>query len=177
MSDAALAFGISGTALSVLSLGWQFYSFRLSGARPHLTPVIAANYGSGAFGIDATEDARPTLLAIEEQLNADPADRIIGVTVVNKGRSDLRVTRWELRVMPAGARHFLRTAPGSPAIPCTIEPGGEETFFTPAEAVRAAAMLARAYGSRQRLVMTITSGGRTYESAPIYTPMLTNGDD
>ncbi|MFN3003021.1 hypothetical protein [Mycolicibacterium wolinskyi] len=177
MTVAALVLGIVGTVLAALSLGWNVAQYLLSGARPRLVPVIGAHYGGGAFPVDATVDARPTLLALEAQFDADPDDRIVGVRVVNRGRADLRVTGWDFRVLPAGPRQFPALAPGSPAIPCTIPPGGEETFFTSAATVRAAAVVTQAVDGRsQRLVATITSGGRTYESAPIYTPMLTDLD-
>lgn len=168
MDVAGLVLGIIGTVLAAASVGWNVAQYLLSGARPKLTPIIGANYGAGAFRVDATKDARPTLLALEAQLEANAQDRILGVTVVNRGRADLRVTGWEFRVRPAGARHFPAAVPGSPAIPCTIPPGGEETFFTSAATVcPATAAVQAAAGRSQRLVAMITSGGCSYESKPI----------
>jgi hypothetical protein len=177
MTVAAFILGIIGTVLATASLGWQVWSFRLQGARPKLTPVIGTDYGGGALPIDATADVRPSLLALEAQLDADPSDRIVGVTVVNKGRADLSVTRWSFRALPAGTVFLPPEVPGCPSVPCTIPPGGEETFFTALNRVRfvAAASEAVGGGRPQRVVVTVTSGGHTYTSEPIYTPMLADG--
>jgi hypothetical protein len=145
MTVAALVLGIIGTVLAAGSAVWNIAQYLLSGARPKLTPIIGTDYGGSTVPFDATSDVRPTLLQLEGQHDVDAADRIIGVTVVNKGRADLCVTRWSLRVLPV-TRSSLRvlpvtrwmfralpvgpvfippTDPGCPDLPCTIPPGGE----------------------------------------------------
>lgn len=172
MDVAALVLGIIGTVLAAGSAGWNVAQYLLSGARPSLTPVVGTDYGGGALNIDATSDVRPTLRALEAQLDADPADRIVGVTVVNKGRADLRVTRWSFLV--AGKTFLPPPDPRCPDLPCTIPPGGEETFFTALNRVRFVAVNDAVDGGRPpRVVATVTSGGQTRTSRPFSTPMIT----
>ena len=155
MDVAGLVLGIIGTMLAAGSAGWNVAQYLLSGSRPKLTPIIGTDYGGGALPIDATADVRPVLLALEAQLEADPADRIVGVTVVNKGRADLRVTRWSFRGLPAGT-----------------------VFLPPAlHRVRLVAAASEGVGGGrpQRVVATVTSSGRTRTSKPFFMPMLTEG--
>lgn len=195
MTAAAFVLGVIGTALAAASPGWNVAQYLLTGARPKLAPIIGPNYGGGAFVVDATTDARPFLRSVEASIAADPADRIIGVTVVNKGRVDVCATRWSFRVLPrrslrvlpltrwmfralpAGPEFLPPTDPGCPDLPCTIPPGGAETFVTKLDRVRVVAAFSDAIGGgrRQKIVATVTSGGRMRISKPFYMPTLTDG--
>jgi len=178
MDVAALVLGIIGTVFAALSLGWNVAQYLLTGARPKLVPVIGMTGGRDGLMIDAVDDAWPTLLALESQLDTDPADRVVGVTVVNKGRAALHVANWGISVLPSGARHLPAPAHGSPAVPCTIPPGGQETLFTSAASVQIAAAATQAGAGRpQRVVATVTAGGRTRTSKPFQLPIPpTDGD-
>lgn len=176
MTTAALILGITGTTLSVLSLGWNVVQYRLNGARPELKPVVGLTGGRDGLMIEAVQGVWPTLLSLESQLHTDPADRVVGVTVVNKGRAALQVTDWEICVLPLGARQFTGQAHGSATMPCTIPPGGKETFFTLAAPVQIAAAAAQARTGRpQHVVAKITTGGRTITSKPINMPTVDGG--
>lgn len=176
MTVAALVLGIIGTVLAASSLGWNVAQYLLTGARPKLKPVIGVTGGRDGLMIDAVVDAWPTLLALESQLDTDPADRVIGVTVVNTGRASLHVADWGISVLPSGARQFTAPAHGSPAVPCTIPPGGQETFFTSAASVQYAAAEVQARAGRpQRVVATVTTGGRTRTSKPFCLPAASDG--
>jgi hypothetical protein len=176
---AAFVLGIIGAVLATGSLGWNIASFVLQGARPKLTPVVGPNYGGGAFPIDATKDVRPFLRSVEAQLKADAAERIIGVTVVNKGRADLRVTGWAFRGLPAGTVFLPPEVAGCPSVPCSIPPGDEQTFFTTLGRIRLVTAFNEAVGGGrpQRLVVTVTSGGKTCTSKPFFMPSITGDDD
>ena len=175
MTVAAFILGIAGTVLAALSLGWQVLSFRLQGPRPKVSPVVGLYYGGGLLANDATRDARPFLRAIAEQLPPDVGQLVVGINVVNTGRAPLHVAGWALRSEPMGALYLPGDGPiGCPAIPCDVPPGAEQNFFTTVDSIRGLASIAEAVdGDRQRLIATVTSGGRTYVSEPIFTPMLT----
>lgn len=177
MDVAGLVLGIIGTVLATGTVVWEVAQYLLSGARPKLRPIIGTDYGGSTVPLDAASDVRPTLRQFEAQLDADPADRILGVTVVNKGRADLVVTSWSFRSEPTGAVFLPPTDPGCPELPCTIPPGGDATLFTKLDRVRflAAAGEAVGGGRRQRIVATVTSGGRTRTTRPFSMSMLTDG--
>lgn len=198
MNVAAFVLGVLGTALAATSLGWNVAEYLLTGARMKLEPIIG--HGGATLVLDATTDMRPTLQQLEAQLHdADPADRIIGVTVINKGRIDLCITRWSFRVLPvnrwwsprryAVTRWMFRivpkgpdflppTDPGCPELPCTIPPGGTATFLTRLERVWLVTTSIDNVSDprRLRVVATATSGGRTRTSKPFFKPMLTDRD-
>ncbi len=193
---ASLVLGIVGTVLAAGSLGWNVAQYLLTGARMTLAPIVGIGGGS-TVPLDATTDMRPTLQQFETQLNTDAADRIIGVTVVNKGRVDLCVTRWSFRVLPiarwwsprryavtlwmfrsvpVGPDFLPPTDPGCPALPCTIPPGGAETFLTKLDRVWLVTTSIDKVSDprRLRVVATATSGGRTRASKSFFKPMLTD---
>lgn len=178
MDVAALVLGITGTLLAALSLGWNITQYRLSGARPELTPIIGADCGGGTLPIEATADVQSALAAIEAESETDPADRILGVTITNKGRADLVITRWSFRSEPTGAEFLPPTDPGCPELPCTIPPGGALTLFTKLARIRFLVATGDILGGgrEQSIVATVTSGVRTLTSKPFYSPMLSDGE-
>ncbi|BBZ22913.1 hypothetical protein MHIB_13310 [Mycolicibacter hiberniae] len=177
MTVAALVLGIIGTVLAAASLGWNVAQYLLSGARPKLRPIVGTDYGGSTVPFEATTDVRPNLGQLETQLDSDPRDRVLGVTVVNKGRADLVITRWSFRSEPSGAEFQPPADPGCPHLPCTVPPGGETTLFTKLDRVRFLVAAGEVVGGRrpQRVVATVTSGGRTRTSKPFFTLMLTEG--
>lgn len=175
MTVAAFVLGIVGTVLAAASLGWQVLSFMLQGARPQLTPVIGMSTAGGIVTNDATRDIRDALRAVAAQLSLGPL--VIGVKVVNAGRAPFHVATWELRADPHGALFkFLDDPIGSPAVPCDIPPGAQETFFMRLDGARVLASGCEEIdGKPQRIVVTVSSGGRTYVSKPVEPVNLTLG--
>lgn len=167
MTVAAFVLGVLGFGVGVASLTWQVYTFLIQGARPRLTPVIGLHYERGLITNDASDDAREALLAHVAQF--PPGQLVIGVRVVNAGRAPFHVARWAMRSDPAGTLFVPVDDPiGCPAIPCDIPAGAEETFFTGLINIRGLASISEAVNSdRQRLVATVSSGGRTYVSKPV----------
>jgi hypothetical protein len=164
---AAFILAIVGTVLAAGSLGWQVLSFLLQGARPKLTPIVGFRTPGGIVTNVATRDVRAAVRAAAEQLTAGAP--IVGVKVVNAGRASFHVAKWEIRADPNGASFsFLDDPIGSPAVPCDIPAGAEETFFMHLDGARnLAAGCEGIDGKPQRIVVTVFSGGRTYVSAPI----------
>jgi len=175
MTVAAFVLAVLGFGVGVSSLTWQVYTFLMQGARPKLTPVIGLHYGSGLVTNDATRDVRQSIRSAAEQL--PPGALIIGVKIVNAGRAPFHVAGWALRSDPAGTSFVPVDNPiGCPAVPHDVPPGAETIFFTGLDNVRGLTSISeRIDGRPQRLVVTVTSGGRTYVSKPIFTPMLSEG--
>jgi hypothetical protein len=174
VTAAALVLGITGTVLAALSLGWQVWSFRLQGARPKLMPVIGVHHGDGMYLSDATDDVHQLLDAIAAQY--PDGTRMVGVQVVNAGRTPFHVAGWSMRVEPAGALYLPGDPPiGCPDLPCDIPAGATETFFTALDNIHVLQLVGEVNRRPQRLVATVTGGGRTFTSKPINMPMLTDG--
>lgn len=175
MTIAAFILSVLGFGVGVASLTWQVYTFLMQGARPELTPVIGIHYGHGYVTNDATRDVRESLRSAAAQLPRGLL--IIGVKVVNAGRAPFHVARWALRSDPAGTSFVSVEIPiGCPEVPYDIAPGAEAIFFTDLDKVRGLTAASAAIDGRpQRLVATVTSGGRTFTSKPIHTPMLIEG--
>ena len=81
---------------------------------------------------------------------------------------------WELRADPQGAKFKVLDDPiGSPAVPCDIPAGAAKTFFMHLDGARALASGCEAIdGTPQRIVVTVSSGGRTYVSKAIEPVLL-----
>jgi hypothetical protein len=172
---AAFVLSIVGTVLAAGSLGWQVLSFLLQGARPKLTPIVGMLAGDGVVVNDATRDVREEMGAVAKHLGQGPP--IIGVKVVNAGRAPFHVAGWALRADPNGAKFAVfDDAVGSTEVPCDISAGAEETFFMHLDSARALASGCEGIdGKPQQIVVTVSSGGRTYVSAPIEASNLSIG--
>lgn len=174
---AAFVLGILGFGVGVSSLTWQVYTFLMQGARPKLTPVIGmlTGDGTGILTNDATRDIRPSLASAAKQLQPGPL--IVGVKVVNAGRASFHVAGWNIRADPGGTSfNVLGEQIGSPEVPCDIPAGAERTFFMFLDAATNLKSGAdRIEGTPQRIVATVSSGGRTFVSKPIVSVNLQIG--
>ena len=107
------------------------------GARPKLTPIVGIRTAGGLASNDATRDVRESLASAANQL--PPGPLVVGVKVVNAGRSPFHVAEWALRSDPSKTSFQQFDNPlGSPAVPCDIAPGASEIFFTELNAPRRA---------------------------------------
>jgi hypothetical protein len=89
--------------------------------------------------------------------------------VVNAGRAPFHVAGWALRSDPSRTSLTQFNAlPGSGAVPCGIPPGGSEIFYTALNDAYVLAAAAKTIdGQPQHVVVTVESGGRTYETARV----------
>lgn len=167
MTVAAFVLAVLGFGIGVASLTWQVYTFLMQGARPKLTPIIGMLTPPGMVTTDATRDIRASLVSAAKQLR--PGPRIVGVKVVNAGRAPFHVAGWAIRADPGGASfNVVGEQIGSPEVPCDIPSGAERTFFMYLDAATNLKSGAdRIEGTPQRIVATVSSGGRTYISKPI----------
>lgn len=168
MTVAAFVLGIIGTVLAAASLGWQVLSFLLQGARPKLTPIVGFLTTDGIVTNVATRDVRAAVRAAAEQLTP-VGPPIVGVEVVNAGWASFHVAEWQIRANPNGASFSVLGDPiGSPAVPCDIPAGARKTFFMHLDGARNLALGCEGIdGKPQRIVVTVSSGGRTYVSDPV----------
>jgi hypothetical protein len=176
MTIAAFVLSIVGTVLAAGSLGWQVLSFLLQGARPKLTPIVGFLTVDGIVTNVATRDVCAAIRAAAEQLTlAGPP--IVGVRVVNAGRAPFHVADWQIRADPNGASFTVLADPiGSPAVPCDIPAGAQKTFFMHLDGARnLASGCEDISGKPQQIVVTVSSGGRTYVSDPVESANLTIG--
>lgn len=100
----------------------------------------------------------PLVLGGRQVLPLLAADR-----VVIAGRAPLHVAKWALRADPSSAAfQVVGEQIGSPPMPCDISPGAEQIFFMYLDgAVNLRRSLESVEDGPQRIVATVSSGGRT----------------
>ncbi|WP_205874516.1 hypothetical protein [Mycobacterium camsae] len=170
MSVAGFVLGLVATVLAVISLGWQLAAYRQQRPRPRLKPVIGRLTTDGLVTNDASCDVRESLAAVADQLEDIPL--IIGVRVVNAGRAPFQVAGWAIRTDPDGTSLVPVEKPiAGDDVPCEIPPQGSAVFLTEfRHAQRFATAAQNAAGSEDpspRIVLTVSSGARTYRTKPI----------
>lgn len=124
MTVAAFVLGIIGAVTGALSIGWSVAQFVLTGARPNLTPVVCILSGGKLYAMPATKDVRQDLQGSLANLGGKV---VVGVEVVNAGRSPFHVTGWAWRTDPAGIS-AMDKGPQGPRPPHEIAPGASQTF-------------------------------------------------
>jgi hypothetical protein len=163
---AAFILAIIGTVTGAASLTWNIISFSLQGPRPELTPIVGIRSAGGLASVDARRDVRESLASAARQLGSGTL--VIGVKVVNSGRAPFHVAGWALRSDPsATSLTQFDEMLGSPTVSRDIPPGGSETFFTALNNAYALAAGTAIDGQLQRVVVTVSSGGRTYVTEPV----------
>jgi hypothetical protein len=179
MSVAGFVLGLIATVLAVASLGWQAATLLGQRPRPKLTAVVGRLTPEGLVTNDASGDVRESLVEAAGQLEDIPL--IVGVKVVNAGGSPFHVAGWAVRSDPDGTSLMPVKKPIAGAeIPHDVPPGGSAVFLTE---LRHAHRLARtdghidtaeglegragSSGQPPRIVLTVSSGARTYATKPI----------
>ncbi|PJE22166.1 MAG: hypothetical protein CK431_17960 [Mycobacterium sp.] len=170
MSVAGFVLGLVAAVVAVISLGWQLISYRHQRPCPKLKPVIGRLTPDGLVTNDASSDVRESSAAVADQLEDVPL--IIGVKVVNAGRTPFHVAGWAIRTDPDGTSLVPVEKPVAGAdVPHEIPPQGSAVFLTEfRHAQRFAAAAHNAAGSEDpspRIVLTVSSGTRTYRTKPI----------
>ncbi|OBK16371.1 hypothetical protein [Mycobacterium asiaticum] len=169
MSVAGFVLGLIGTVLAVVSLGCHLVTWRLQRPRPKLTPVVGRLTPGGLVTNDASCDVRESLADAAEQLEDIPL--ILGVKVVNAGREPFHVAGWAIRSDPDGTSLVPIEKPIAGAdVPFDVAPGGSAVFLTELQHVHSFA----AAGAEQapRIVLTVSSGARTYSTKPVAPELL-----
>lgn len=170
MSVAGFVLGLIATVLAVVSLGWQAASFLQQRPRPKLTPVLGRLTPDGLLTNDAGTDVRDALVNAVER----PEDVIIGVRVVNAARTPFHVAGWAIRSEPDGTSLMPVEKPSAGAeVPHDIAPGGSAVFLTEFQHAQRFATGADSLSDQPlRIVLTVTSGARTYTTKPIAPELL-----
>jgi len=104
---------ILALVLSVLSIGWQAWTWKNSG------PVVKVRV------FNAVTDAA-----------TGEAENYLAVEAVNTGRAAATVTGWGIRLPDGGSIHKLHPLPISSTLPHRLEPQDKATFFIESDAVR-----------------------------------------
>jgi hypothetical protein len=114
----------------------------------------------------ASSDVRESLADAAERLQDSPL--IIGVKVVNAGREPFHVAGWAIRADPDGTSLVPIEKPIAGAdVPHDIPPGGSAVFLTELQHAHRFADAAAGTEGEPRLVLTVSSGARTYATKPI----------
>jgi hypothetical protein len=178
MTLAAFILAVIATITATAALTWNILTFLWQGARPKLTPIVGFQSGAGLVFIEATRDfrdVRESLMSAAHQM--PPGPLLIGVKVTNAGPAPFHVAEWALRSDPSktSLKQFHNPV-DSPAVPCDIPPKASQTFFTDLKAAYALARASKTVDEKpQRVVVTVTSGGRTYATKPIAPPVIALG--
>lgn len=192
MSVAGFVLGLIGTVLGVVSLGWQVATFLRRRPRPKLTAVVGRLTPEGLLTNDASGDVRGSLMDAAEQLDGIPL--IIGVKVANAGGSPFHVAGWAIRSESDGTSLMpVEKSIGGADFPHVIPPGGNAVFLTELQhahrfactpEVEHTADSAETEGTEiqsaeavepPRIVLTVSSGARTYATKPIAPELISLG--
>ncbi|KAA1251564.1 hypothetical protein F0Q45_03810 [Mycobacterium simiae] len=169
MSVAGFVLGLVATVLAVASLIWQFFGFR---KRPEakLTPVVGLLTPDGVVTSDAGNDARESLQNAAARF---PEGRfVIGVKVVNTGRAPLHVASWAIRIGPNGTSLQPTRASGL-EVPHDIPVGETAVLLTELQHVQRFVSAAEGAASQPpRIVLSVSSGARTYLTGPVAPGLL-----
>jgi hypothetical protein len=180
MTLATFILAVIGTITATAALTWNILAFVWQDGRPKLTPVIGFQSHAGLVLIEATRnfrDVHESLMSAAQQTSPG-GPLVIGVKVINAGREPFHVAEWELRSHPSNTSFKQFENPlDSPAVPCDIPPKASQTFFTD---LRAAYALARASKTifneePQRVVVAVSSGGRSYTTKPVEPAVIALG--
>ena len=108
------AIALVALALSVVSLGWQAWTWKNDG------PVVR---------VEVTN-------AITDALTPGDAEHYVNVEVFNTGRAATSVTGWGIG-MPGGANVYVtRPLPISESLPCRLESQSKVAFFIEGDELR-----------------------------------------
>jgi hypothetical protein len=129
MQTATLGIAILALVVSILSLFWQVFSFTLSGRKTKILLSIG------------WRDAGTTLILQSLKRRDDPLDQlsrlsgrgattpVLGVTVLNVGRSDLYVSAVFVAGKSKSDVHFPPAASNWAALPCLLKSGDAGNWY------------------------------------------------
>lgn len=176
MTIAAFVLGVLGFGVGVASLSWNIIAFLYQGARPKLTPLVGVlPPGGPLITVDATKDRGDSLIRSAAQL--PPGCPVVGVKVVNAGRAPFHIAGWAVRADPSRVSFVVMgNQIFGPDIPHDLPPGADAIFLTDLLNARALASASEAAENRpQRVVITVSSGGRTFETKAVVRALLDIG--
>lgn len=175
MTVAAFVLGVVAIVLATASLAWHVAAVLLWSARPKLTPIVGLLTPDGLVTNDAGSDVRESLADATAKLSSGPF--FIGVKVVNAARTPFRVAGWAIRADPVGTSLVPVDPPlGGTDVPHDIPPGESAIFFTELQRAHRFADAAECVEDQPpRIVLTVSSGGRTYATKPVAPALFSLG--
>ncbi|WP_204801985.1 hypothetical protein [Mycobacterium riyadhense] len=173
MTVAAFVLGVVATVLAAASLTWQLAAFRLRGAQPKLTPVVGLLTPHGLVTNDAGSNQSDALARAADQLQ--PGRFVLGVKVVNTGRAPFHVDEWAIRAEKDGTSLGPGEAPdGGARVPHDIPPGASAIFITDMQHAQRFADVTKGLAGLP-IVLTVSSGARTYVTKPVAPELFSLG--
>jgi hypothetical protein len=130
MKLAALIVSVIAAVLALVSLGWQFLSFVLSGPRVHVS--IAEGFRAVNGGVLVTTPSA-IVGGINKLRELGYTEHVILVRVENYGRMAATVERWILRFGNRAMYVHPAADPMNVPVPARVEPQSSVTWHTPVE--------------------------------------------
>jgi hypothetical protein len=127
--DATFAIAVVGVVLGGLSLGWQLFSFALSGPRVRVT------FQQGLLGPLGVMVAPPSVYTAtgRQALEAQGYDEhVLVIEAINAGRFPATVEDWST-AFSNGATWSNPRDPRNPTLPYRLEPGTSSRWITDAD--------------------------------------------
>lgn len=173
MTVAAFVLGVVATVLAAASLTWQLAAVLLRGAQPKLTPVVGLLTPEGLVANDAASNVSDSLARAADQFQ--PGRFVLGVKVVNTGREPFHVDEWAIRADTDGTSLIPGEAPdGGTRVPHDIAPGASAIFITDLQRAHRFADVTEGL-SGLPIVLTVSSGTRTYVTKPVAPELFSLG--
>ena len=144
MQVATFVIAVLGLAVATSSLTWNVVQFLLAGSRPEVQLIVGALAPGGMVVGEPGPHIEGTLRRFAADNGYDR--RVIGVRVINYGRTAARVQSWGIKLKTAGVSFKPLDDSIGPELPHVLEPGAQETWVVDIErAVRLASVTAATF--------------------------------
>lgn len=157
MTVAAFVAGMTGVALSALSLGWQIASWLLSAGRVRATLRYGVLGMGGVVLRDADGGSAPVTVDDLQRQGANGPD-VLAVKVSNIGRAPVTVASYSVRHVASGMSFVPIGEAMGPALPHRMEPGESKTWLAQMDTVRALVHASQVIRGGSLVNMTVELG-------------------
>lgn len=135
--------GFTGTILSVISLTWQVFSWRASGARLKVSCISSFPLGSLV-----------------------PEMELLGIQIANSGRSSTIINNVAFKLPDGKVFQIIEDAANAVTLPCEIRPGEVITVYCIPLQLKES-MQKQGYTHDTRIIPSVTSGHGDSTGKPI----------
>ena len=135
--------GFTGTILSVISLTWQVFSWRASGARLKVSCISSFPLGSLV-----------------------PEMELLGIQIANSGRSSTIINNVAFKLPNGKAFQIIEDAANAVTLPCELRPGEVITVYCIPLQLKES-MQKRGYAPDTRIIPRVSSGHGDSTGKPI----------
>ena len=129
MQITTFSVAVLALTVSLLSLSWQIFSFRLSGRRIRTYASIGWVGIGNQLVLQSIKKSDDPLDLLSQISGLGPSTAVLGVTIHNVGRSDLYVSSVFIVDASGSNTYFPAASAGWPTLPCLLKSGDSENWY------------------------------------------------